>query len=448
MKQLNFLVLYICAWPLFSTAQFMNNGATIVIGPGTQLTINNCSFENNGTFNQTAGIVNFTGSTAGAIGGTITPVFYNLNLNKPLSVLQLQNDIRINNELHFFNGLFNLDVHNLVLGPGALLINESVTSYAYGGSGGYIETTKLLNAPSADDPGNLGAVISSSQNLGSVIVRRGHQSQASSQGGSSILRYYDIIPANNASLNATLNFRYLDTELNGLNENLLTVWKSSDQVNWSNLSRTSNSTSNNQVQKTGIADFARFTLFETPNALPLVWGSFNTQCLSEKVRISWKTEQEENTSAFIVRRSPDARTWTTIATLPAAGNSSLPSSYAYIDAQPLASTNYYQIQERDIDGRLITSPVLINNCGTAEVLKVFPNPVQNNCWVSIQSTRAGSISMRLYDTKGALVYQRFENIQNGNNQFELRLPNVSMGTYSLVITLPDGTIKTVKIEKN
>jgi hypothetical protein len=105
------------------------------------------------------------------------------------------------------------------------------------------------------------------------------------------------------------------------------------------------------------------------------------------------------------------------------------------------------VQEQDVDGRLNTSPVLLSNCGTADVLKVFPNPVQNSCWISIQSGRSGLVLLRLYDSKGALVQQLHENIQVGNNQFELRLSSIARGIYSLVVTLPDGNSKTLKIEK-
>jgi hypothetical protein len=447
MKNNFFLLAWICILPVVSIAQLINNGATIVVSAGTNLVLDNLSLQNNGVFTQTTSTVTFTGSTNAFIGGTNELAFYMLHLNKPAATLELQRSIVVNNQLQFTNGLLHLNTNNILLDPAALLIGENETSHIYG-TVGYVQIIKTLNAPSADNPGNLGAVITSSQNPGSVTIRRGHQSQVNNTGGgSSVLRYYDIMPANNTGLNATLRFIYLDAELNGLNENNLMTWKSTNNVDWINLGRTNNNTVANYVEKTGINDFARLTLSPIDNPLPLVWGSFNTQCLSGQVRISWKTEQEENTSLFIIRRSTDRSTWTTIATLPAAGNSSSPSSYSYTDPQPLAGTSYYQVQEQDIDGRLVTSPVLLNNCGAEDIVKVFPNPVQNSCWVSMQSARSGSVTLRLYDSKGALVQQRRQTIQTGNSQFELHMNTIAKGIYSLVITLPDGSIKAVKIEK-
>jgi hypothetical protein len=69
--------------------------------------------------------------------------------------------------------------------------------------------------------------------LGATIIRRGHVSQ--SKAGLfnfSIIVYYDINPANNSSLNATLQFKYFNAELNGIAESNLWLWKSDDFTNW------------------------------------------------------------------------------------------------------------------------------------------------------------------------------------------------------------------------
>jgi len=434
--------------PLFSAAQLVNNGATIVTTPGTYLVLEDLSFLNNGVFDQTAGTVMFRGGTQTSVAGSTTPTFYSLNLNKPGSTLQLHTAIIIRNELQFTNGLLQLNTHNIILDHAALLNGETETSHITSNTGGYVEITKVLDVPSADDPGNLGAAITSSQNLGLVTIRRNHRSQTNGTGtGKSILRHFEIIPGNNTALNATLRFKYLDAELNGLDENLLTVWKRGSTGTWTNLGRTSNSTAANYVELAGISDLARFTLSIPGNALPLVWGSFNTQCFSGQVRLSWKTEKEYNTVSFIIRRSTNGRDWSVIATLPAAGNSNTALTYTYADQQSLQGTSYYQVQQQDIDGIQTFSPVLINKCGIEDGLKVYPNPVKRSCWISIQSATGGEIMMQLYDTKGALVLQRRETIQSGNSQLQLHLDHLTPGSYSLVVTQADKKIKVARIEK-
>jgi Secretion system C-terminal sorting domain len=435
--------------PVAPAAQLINNSATIVVTPGTNLVLDNLTLQNNGVFNQTAGTVSFTGNTNTFITGSIVPSFYTIVLNKTGAGIQLQSAIVIHNDLQFTNGLFDLNNHIIALDPNAVLSGETEESHIFGPSGGYVQITKLLDVPVAENPGNLGAVITSSQHMGIVTIRRGQQSQTNGVGtGNSVLRYYDINPATNTSLNATLRFNYLKAELNGLDENRLVVWKSDDNVKWTDLGRTTNNIAGRYVELSGISDFARFTLSTPDNALPLLWSSFSTQCLQGKVRINWKTEQEQHTASFIIRRSTDGRNWTVIATLPAAGNSTSARSYSYIDQQPVPGADYYQILEQDMDGRQNISPVLRNNCGVGEGLKVFPNPVTNSCWVNIQSATVSTVTMRLYDNMGRLLQERRSGIQNGNNLLELRLDGVARGIYSLVISWTNGGTKTVKVEKN
>src|SRR5439155_20397820 len=86
-----------------------------------------------------------------------------------------------------------------------------------------------LNNPQSMNPGNLGATITSSKNLGLVTIKRGYKEQSGGNAfNKSILRYYKITPANNTQLSATLRFSYLDAELNGVNESTANLFKSAN----------------------------------------------------------------------------------------------------------------------------------------------------------------------------------------------------------------------------
>ena len=430
----------------------VQSGATISCTGGAVITLNNTDLNNDGTISLSAGqgTFVFNGNTNNTISGTSVPLFDVLQIAKTGSAkITLQQGIQIGSGITFTSGNIDLNAQNILLQPTALLNGESETSRITGTNVGYVQITNTLNAPSLVNPGNLGAVITSSQNPGSTIIRRGHVAQNNSVGGgTSILRYYDIIPANNTSLNATLQLNYFDAELNGLDENSLVLHKSTDNVHWSSMGFDTRNTTTNYVTKAGLADFSRWTLSTLTSALPLVWVSFNTQCVSGGTRISWKTKEEHNTASYLLRRSTDGITWTETGSVPAAGNSQTTLSYAYTDLQSPAATSYYQILQRDIDGRQTYSPVLTSQCGQPENIKVYPNPVQNNCWVSIQSETARAVTLRLFDNRGALLQAKAVNIQAGNNQIALSLNGFTPGSYSLVITGSDGKVKVVKLEKN
>jgi hypothetical protein len=451
--QFTTLLCMVCFAVTSTQAQLkVQSGATLSCTGGAVITLSNTDLDNDGTISLSAGqgTFIFMGNANNTISGSSTPLFDKLQIAKTGSAkITLQQGIQINSGITFSSGIIDLNAHNILLQPTALLNGESETSHITGANGGYVQIINTLNAPSLVNPGNLGAVITSTQNLGSTIISRGHTSQTNGLGGgNSILRYYDIIPTNNVSLNATLQLNYLDAEVNGLDENSLVLWKSVDNVQWLSQGVDTRNTTTNYVNKAGLADFSRWTLSSLGNALPLVWGSFNTKCISNGTRISWNTQSEQNTASFVIRRSTDGVTWTAIGSVPAAGNSQTILSYAYTDLQPPSAKCYYQIVQRDLDGRQSYSRILISRCGQPESINVYPNPVQTNCWVSIQSETSRTVVLRLYDSRGALMQGKTVALQAGNNQFALSMNGFVSGSYLLVITWSDGKVKVVKLEKN
>jgi Secretion system C-terminal sorting domain len=120
----------------------------------------------------------------------------------------------------------------------------------------------LQEQTAAVNPGNLGAVITSAQNLGSTTIRRGHIAASNVVASKpSINRYFDITPTNNTGLNATLRFNYFDAELNGRTEAWLGLWRSNDNGNtWTGAGFGTRDAVANFVQQTGINSFSRWTL--------------------------------------------------------------------------------------------------------------------------------------------------------------------------------------------
>lgn len=429
----------------------IQTGATLSCIGGAIITLTDMDFENDGIVNHGIGqsAFVFNGTANNTILGTSSPLFDRLHLAKTGSgKVTLQRSIQIGSAITFGTGILDLNAQNVFLETTASLLGESETSHITGINGGYVQIVTALIAPSVAHPGNLGVEISSTRDLGLVTIRRGHQSQKNAFGfGNTIFRYYDIVPDNNTALNARLRFNYLDAELNGLNENALTLFTSSDNRNWANVGFVARNSTSNYAEQENLNSFHRFTLSEANNPLPLIWGSLNTQCISGKTLITWKTLQEQNTAVFVIRRSMNGNDWTNIGSLPAAGNSQTTQSYSYTDPLTLDGTTYYQIAQQDLDGRQTYSPVLTSKCAQPEHIKVYPNPAQNNCWVSIQSERGHTISMHLYNPQGALLQQQVVKISRGNNVLALSLTNYPKGVYSLVCTWSDGKVKVIKVNK-
>jgi hypothetical protein len=428
---------------------YISPGGEIKMTGDALLTLQDMNLVNDGTFNQTEGTIWFAGNTNTGISGNNVIRFYNIQLAKSTgNKVSLQRIISADNEVNFDGGNIDLNGFHLLLSSTALLIGENNNSHITTTADGYVEITNTLNNPSSLNPGNLGAVFTSAASMGSTRIRRGHKSQVNANGiGNSILRYYDILPTTNNALNATLRFHYLDSELNSLDENSVMLWKSTNNTSWTNEGVTSRNTTSNFVEKTGISSFSRLTLSSLNNALPVLFTLFNGKCEGNGVLINWRTAQEMNSSHFNVERSNDGSSWAAIATLPAAGNSSMEKNYSFTDNNPGTQT-YYRIAQYDLDRKIQYTGTLKMSCTTTDVFRVWPNPITESVFVNITTSRPARVTLKIYDIKGALIKTQQSNLLSGNNQVPVAMNNLSAGLYQLIVEWAEGgNRKTISLIK-
>lgn len=433
------------------TAQLVvTPGAQFSIGGNMQLTLQNTDLINNGNFTTGSGTTSFTGDASSSINGSQPVQFNELEINKTNnSSVLLQRAIGVTQRILFSSGFLNLNGFNADLGTTGHLDGEQENSRITGPNGGEVIFNVNLNSPTGSNPANLGLFITSNQNLGNVTIRRGHQSQVNGAGlGSSILRYYDIIPANNANPDAKLRFRYLDGELNGLNENSIVFFESQNIVNWKNLGFVSRDVAANFVEQTGISRFGRFTLSTAGDVLPVRLILFNAACEGSKVLLTWKTVQEQNSSHFNIERSLDGIRWTMIGSLSAAGNSSSERRYSFTDDSP-AQKGYYRIAEYDLDGGVQYSIVLPLSCTRAdEVFSLWPNPAHDRVFINIVTGGESQSLIKLFDSKGALVKIISAKVLPGSNQLSIDIGSLANGVYQLSVGWNNGqTKKTMHVLK-
>ena len=267
-----FIALLLMGYVIRSSAQGSlqtTPGATIKTANNSFIVLDNMHIVNNGSFVQAAedGTIKFTGNADVNVSGSSIIIFDKLNLAKTTNFkVSLQQNVNVVGHVNFTSGLLDLNNSVLNLGTTATLNGETETSRIFTFGNGYVQVINLLNMPVSANPGNLGAIITSTKNLGSVTIRRGHLAQPNVSGTTpGILRYYDIVPTIDNGLKATLRFQYFDIELNNLDESTLELWKQGKK-NWSKEGYTSRSTVNNYVEKTNIATLSRWTLSGTFNS--------------------------------------------------------------------------------------------------------------------------------------------------------------------------------------
>ncbi|OUJ66844.1 LamG-like jellyroll fold domain-containing protein, partial [Hymenobacter crusticola] len=198
------------------------SGANFTLDPNASLEVYG-DWTNNGAASL-AGTVSFRGATTQNLGGTSLSSFAKLTVNKT-GTLTLQRAATVTGTLTMTSGMLATDVYELTT-TGASLV-ESSSSYVLGTT---LSTATLNTAGTRYSFGNLGLALTPTGTTlpGATTVRRVTGTALTGQGTSvSIKRYYDIQAAIDAGLNVTLEFGYFDTELNGVSEGQLTLFRSS-----------------------------------------------------------------------------------------------------------------------------------------------------------------------------------------------------------------------------
>ena len=346
-------------WIGFSTkaqnVMKVSAGATIKTTGGVTIVLSNMDLENDGTINQAAGDggFRFSGTQNSAIKGANAPYIGILEVNKTNGAkLLLNRNISINSSINFISGQLDLNGSNIVMSTSANISGESETNRIIGPGGGFVEIRQNMNAPASVNAGNLGATISSSANLGSVTIRRGHTAQSGTGLSNSVNRYYSIVPTNNSNLDATLRLKYFDAELNGQDEHVLVIYQSSDNgANWNNMSQTTRNNNANYVEKTGISNLTLQTLANdvvvvVDGVTGLVFSGQRKK--ATEVQLKWTSQTETNMSGYQIQRKLDNEADFTdkafINTLAPNGNSLSPLSYQNIDANSHTGISYYRLK--------------------------------------------------------------------------------------------------------
>ncbi len=143
--------------------------------------------------------------------------------------------------------------------------------------------------------------------------------------------------------------------------------------------------------------------------LPVTFGLFTVQKIDKTVKLHWTTEQEINSSHFIIERSADGRIWKNIATITAAGNSNNHLSYTAYDNFPLNGTGYYRIKQVDLDGRFQVSVVRNVRFDLGYTITVAPNPAKYLVTISLDKMNSTNSLVQFFDAAGNMVFSEKTN---------------------------------------
>lgn len=437
----NHLILLFLLIPFISMSQLqVTAGSRLRMGDSSFLVLYNLGLNNGGIINQDSGTFRFTGSQSVQFLSTVPVLLYNLEIAKTSAAthVKLFQDISISNELKFLQGLLDLNNNRIDLGSSGYLFNENNNGRVVAPNGGEIQSTQLLEAPINANPGNLGFIITSKQNLGTVTVQRGHQSQSNGNGnGNSIQRYYDILQSNPSAFDATVKMNYFEAELNGLDENTLVFWKSVDNSTWINEGYNERSNTLNYVQITGVENFSRWTLSSAVNALPVTGLRLSGRWNNNASDLEWVTTSEYKNRHFeIERRYADENDFNSIAIVRSNhsnGNYQGISRYSYRDAADAGKGKImYRLKQVDLDGNHHYSNIISIRPSSAGIFisRIYPTiGVARSIYIQAGSIDLQQVNLLIIDMSGRIQVRKKIKYES---QW-ISIPNLARGTYRLQI---------------
>jgi uncharacterized repeat protein (TIGR03803 family) len=166
------------------------------------------------------------------------------------------------------------------------------------------------------------------------------------------------------------------------------------------------------------------------------------------VLLQWQTAQEQNSSYFGVERSSDGKTFTSLAKVPAAGNSNINLSYSYSDNDPLNGNNFYRLNLVDLNGKQEYSQVLlIVPEAPGNSLEILNNPFTSSVGLKISLSTMNKINLVLTDAIGRVLQRQSYELSPGTNFMNIYPPaGAKPGVFLLNIT-GTGISQTVKLLK-
>lgn len=175
--------------------------------------------------------------------------------------------------------------------------------------------------------------------------------------------------------------------------------------------------------------------------LPVELITLDAYARNPVIDVQWATATEHNSSHFNVQRSGDNNTFTTIGTVAAMGNAAFRTDYLFVDEHPFAGTNYYRLEQVDLDGAIMRTHTVTATLATDPgKLVLYPNPATDLLNISFRSPVDGEAVLHVKDAVGRTLIATTAITDRGISTTALETGGLASGWYTLHIALPDGSM--------
>ncbi len=167
----------------------------------------------------------------------------------------------------------------------------------------------------------------------------------------------------------------------------------------------------------GIDDFS-VTSFTT---LPISLTSFTAKAIDKSILLNWKTASEKDNQKFEVLRSTEDKNFRPIGTIAGSGNSDTEISYSFVDENPYAGINYYQLKQIDNNGASTLSNV-ISAISKIEAVKITAFASNSSVTANISSPNQTEAEITLFNLGGTNLGSKSIILNKGFNEVIFNQP--------------------------
>jgi len=192
--------------------------------------------------------------------------------------------------------------------------------------------------------------------------------------------------------------------------------------------------------------------FDSSSTTPVSLLKFSgSKVNSTSSLLRWTTSTESNNLGFDIQRSSDGVKFTTIGSVNSKalnGNSNNSLDYTYLDNSASASVNYYRLNQKSKNGtNKLSGIVALRDNSLFKIAAIYPNPVQSNMSLGINSPVALKATSVITDMTGKIMLTRNFDIYAGDNLINYDVNTLKAGSYVIKVTAADGSTQTQLFEK-
>ena len=165
--------------------------------------------------------------------------------------------------------------------------------------------------------------------------------------------------------------------------------------------------------------------------LPVKFLAFTLQQRNTYNQLQFKVGSQINILAYIVEKSTDGVSFTSIKQLQTQSNN----TYQYNDYALTPNTiYYYRIKAISKNGEYNYSNILNTNISNAiQHVKLYPNPVANNAQIDCVINETTATSIQIVNMNGSIVWSKKNDLIKGRNLLNIPVENLAKGSYYLII---------------